>query len=214
MVTIEQKLTLFSKLLNQDIKEEASKKFQDLEKEYEKRMAENKFQTDKEANEIVEQTRKRAETKKVELISHGRLSSKKEMMSLREELINRFLTNLYAKVRVYTQTEGYLEYLNRVIQSLESLRGYENDLIIYLTQEDYNNHRAFIEQKLVNLGIASEHLTFDVSSANILGGLVVKDPALNMRIDESISTLIDEAKDEIVERISLAIGGVGDAANE
>ena len=41
MVTIEQKLTLFSKLLNQDIKEEMDEKLAELEKEFEKKIAEN-----------------------------------------------------------------------------------------------------------------------------------------------------------------------------
>ena len=68
MVTIEQKLTLFSKLLNQDIKEEMDEKFAELEKEFEKKIAENKFAVDKEATEIVEQARRRAETKKVEAV--------------------------------------------------------------------------------------------------------------------------------------------------
>ena len=53
MVTIEQKLTLFSKLLNQDIKEEMDEKFAELEKEFEKKIAENKFAVDKEATEIL-----------------------------------------------------------------------------------------------------------------------------------------------------------------
>ena len=47
MVTIEQKLTLFSKLLNQDIKEEMDEKFAQLEKEFERKIAENKFAVDK-----------------------------------------------------------------------------------------------------------------------------------------------------------------------
>ena len=89
MATIEQKLTLFSKLLNQDIREEANEKLLALDKEYEKLMAENKFETDKQASEIVEQARKQAELKKVERISKGRMASKKEMMLIKEELVGR-----------------------------------------------------------------------------------------------------------------------------
>ena len=72
MVTIEQKLTLFSKLLHQDIKEETDQKFYELEKEYEKISAESKICTDKEAAQIIEQAKRRAESKQIELISKGK----------------------------------------------------------------------------------------------------------------------------------------------
>lgn len=214
MVTIEQKLTLFSKLLNQDIKEEATIKMQALEKEYEKRMAENKFETDKEANELIEQTRKRAELKRVELISKGKLASKKEMMQIREELIDRFMVSLNNKVRSFTDETSYKDYLTKIIEGLDSLKGYENDLVVYLTASDLQNNKAFIEKALVGVGLDAKKLSFEVASEDILGGLIIKDPVLNMRIDESIRTLIDEAKDSIVEKITIAIGEAGDEENE
>lgn len=209
MVTIEQKLTLFSKLLNQDIKEEATIKMQELEKEYDKRMAENKFKTDKEANEIIEQTRKRAELKRVELISKGKLASKKEMMQIREELIDRFMASLNSKVRSFTDEESYKRYLGKIIEGLDSLKGYENNLVVYLTASDLQNNKSFIEKALVGVGVDPKKLSFEVAEEDILGGLVIKDPVLNMRIDESIRTLIEEAKDGIVEKITIAIEEAG-----
>ena len=73
MVTIEQKLTVFSKLLNQDIKEEMDEKFAQLDREYEKRLAESKFEVDRRAAEIVAQARKCAEIKKIEVLSRSKL---------------------------------------------------------------------------------------------------------------------------------------------
>lgn len=214
MVTIEQKLTLFSKLLNQDIKEEANEKFQALEKEYEKKMAENKFETDKEATNIVEQARKRAEIKKIELISKGRMTSKKELMQIKEELITRFLRELEVKIKAFTASEGYEQYLKSVIQDLQALKDYKNTLIIYLTENDLKKKKSFIQQQLVTIGLNASMLQFEQAEEDILGGLIIKDPLLNMRIDESIRTTLEETKDKIVEKISLAIGEAGDIENE
>lgn len=214
MVTIEQKLTLFSKLLNQDIKEEIDKKLNDLEKEYEKRIAENKFATDKEATEIVEQARKRAEIRKVELISKGKLARKKEMMMIKEQLIERFMVALEDKVKVFTTSEEYKAYLQKAIQGLKGLKGYENDLMVYLTKSDYENNKDFIQEALVKVGLKYEKLNFEVATEDILGGLVIKDPVLSMRIDESIRALLDEEKDQIIEKISLTVGRVGEEIHE
>ena len=210
MVTIEQKLTLFSKLLNQEIKEEVDKKFSELEKEYEKRIAENKFAIDKEASEIVEQARRRAEIKKVELLSRGKLASKKEMMMMMEQLMIRFMTALEERIKVFTGTNEYKTYLNQIIQALKSLKSCENDLVIYLTKSDYQYNKEFIKEALIGIGLKSDKLSFEVAEEDIFGGLVIKDLILSTRIDESIRALLEEEKSQIIERISLAIGEVGE----
>lgn len=210
MVTIEQKLTLFSKLLNQDIKEEVDKKFSELEKEYEKRIAENKFAIDKEASEIVEQARRRAEIKKVELLSKGKLASKKDMMMMKEQLITRFMTALEEKIKVFTATNDYRVYLNQIIQELKSLKSWENDLVVYLTKSDYEHNKEFIKEALTGIGLKADKLSFEVSEEDILGGLVIKDLIFSTRIDESIRALLEEEKSQIIERISLAIGEAGE----
>lgn len=210
MVTIEQKLTLFSKLLNQDIKEEVDKKFSELEKEYEKRIAENKFAIDKEASEIVEQARRRAEIKKVELLSKGKLASKKDMMMMKEQLITRFMNALEEKIKVFTATNDYRVYLNQIIQELKSLKSWENDLVVYLTKSDYEYNKEFIKEALAGIGLKADKLRFEVSEEDILGGLVIKDLIFSTRIDESIRALLEEEKSQIIERISLAIGEAGE----
>ena len=43
----------------------------------------------------------------------------------------------------------------------------------------------------------------------MLGGFIIEDPVLRIRIDESIRTLIQDKKDEMIEKISLAMGEVG-----
>lgn len=209
MVTIEQKLTLFSKLLNQDIKEEMDKKFNALEGEYQRRIAENKFLVDKEAAEIIEQARRRAELKKVELISKGKLANKKEMMLVKEELIARFMTALENKIKDFTKTEEYKLYLSKKFQELKSLKGSKNHLEVYLMPSDYEMHQNFIKEGLVKIGLKEDKLSFNLSDQDMLGGFIIEDPVLRIRIDESIRTLIQDKKDEMIEKISLAIGEVG-----
>ena len=163
MVTIEQKLTLFSKLLNHDIKKEEDEKFKELEKEYEKRIAENKFAIDKEAKEVIELARRRAEIKKIELMSRGRMKSKKEAMVIKEQIIMRFMNALEAKIKAFTTTNAYRAYLEKTIQDLESLKGYENDLVIYLTKADYEHNKGFIQEALVKVGLKANKLSFEIA---------------------------------------------------
>lgn len=214
MVTIEQKLTLFSKLLNQDIKEEMDEKFIKLEREYEQRIAESKFNADQEANEIVEQARKRAEIKRVELMSKGRLASKKEMIQVKEEMVEQFISTLQERVKIFTQTAAYLTYLENMIKSLNGLSESSNQLMVYLTSQDYENNQKFITKRLVSNGIDEDKLSFEIAKTPILGGLIIVDTVYNTRIDMSMSTVIEEAKESIINRIIRAIGEVGEVVHD
>lgn len=214
MVTIEQKLSLFSKLLNHDIKKEEDKKFKELEKEYEKRIAENKFAVDKEVDEIIEQSRRRGEIKKIELMSKGRMKCKKEAMAIKEQIIIRFMNTLEEKIKAFTTTHGYTVYLEKTIQNLEGLKDYENNLVIQLTKADYEHNKEFIQENLVKHGLKANKLSFEITTDNILGGIIIIDPVLHTRMDESIRALLEEQKGQIIERISLALGEVGEGTHE
>lgn len=214
MVTIEQKLTLFSKLLNQDIKEEMDEKFIQLEREYEKRMTESKFDTDKEAIEIVEQATRRAEAKKTELISRARLSSKKEMMQVKEEMVEKFMVALREKAAHFVETPAYLTYLEGMINQLDELKNYKKALVVYVTKQDYEQHQQFIKSQLVKLGLDEAKLKMEIATTSILGGLILVDTEDNTRIDMSMSETIAEAKEKIIDKISIAIGEVGEVVHD
>ena len=209
MVTIEQKLTLFSKLLHQDIKDEMEQRFYELEKEYQKDSAESKLRIDKEANDIIEQAKRKAESKKIELISKGRLSSKKETMFTKEKVVDRFMAALENRIKAFILTPPYRAYLNQSISELNSLKGYTNPLVVYVTQYDFEANREFIQNALIEIGISSQKLSFKQIGDEILGGFIIEDSLLNMRIDQSIRAMLEENKDSIVEQITLAIGEVG-----
>lgn len=210
MVTIEQKLTLFSKLLNQEIKEEVDHRLEALEAEYEKRIAENKFAVDKEANEIIEQARRSGEIKKVELLSRGKMASKKSMLLIKEKLMMRFMEALEEKIKQFITSDNYKAYLNEVIEQLNSLNKCENPLVIYLTKYDMTHNQMFIRGALIKQGLKDTQIHFEEADSSILGGLIIEDPLLSTRIDESIRAVIEEEEGQIIERISQIIGEAGE----
>ncbi|MEG1147242.1 MAG: hypothetical protein RSD98_01455, partial [Niameybacter sp.] len=110
MVTIEQKLSLFSKLLQQDIKTEIGDKIESMEKEYEEIMLEHKRKVDKDADDIVEHARKKGEIKRLELISKAKMQTKKQTMFTKEKYIGVFMEHLKARIGVFKRTTEYKAY--------------------------------------------------------------------------------------------------------
>ncbi len=210
MVTLEQKLALFSKLLHQDIKEDIDKKLAELDKEYGKRIAISKDKADKEVNTIIENAMKRAEAKKIELVSKGKIAAKREEMLTKERYINIFMDHLKDKVKIFVQSEPYRIYLKQYLIRFKDLKDYANDLMVYMTAQDYKEHKDYIEEILVSIGLDAEKLKFEVTNDNILGGIIIEDPKLNMRIDESIIVLLEDSKRHIIETVFTTIGEVGE----
>lgn len=210
MVTIEQKLALFSKLLNQGVEEEVEQKKEALDKEYERLMATDKFNIDKEANKIIEEARRKAEVKKIELVSKGRISSKKESMYIREKCIARFMERLINRVEAFIKTSAYETYLIKKIKEIERLKISNEGIEIYLTPYDYTNRQNMIRETFRSAGFDMEKVALKQGDSNLLGGFVIKDQLMNARIDESILALLEESHDYIMAQVTGVLGEVGE----
>lgn len=209
MVTIDQKLSLFSKLLQQDISNEVSEKINELEKEYEIRIKENKEQVDQKAAEIIERAQKRAEIKKVEYISKAHMQTKREYMQAKEKQVSRFMDVLSNQIEAYTATESYGEYLEKLVMGCKELVG-ESDLVVYMTTQDLQRYQEHIVNCFEKLGINKSTLNFKEKDAIMLGGLIIENQMRTMRIDLSIASRMREQKEQIIKRIFEALGEAGE----
>ena len=85
MITIEEKIKLFYKLLNQSMDIHLAEDLNELENSYEFKLEKLKNNVDKEAKEIEEKALKRSEIKRAESISKSKVIIKKDIMALKEK---------------------------------------------------------------------------------------------------------------------------------
>lgn len=209
MVTIEQKLSLFSKLLQQDIKTEIGEKIEGMEKEYDVVMLDHKRKVDNDANDIIEHARKKGEIKRLELISKAKMQTKKESMIAKEKYIGVFIEHLKERIEVFKDTDQYKAYLSHSIKTLDRLKSYETDFIVYMTESDKDKYGEYVLEQITQGGISRDRLSVEVKEESMIGGIILDSPEKNLRIDLSINAVIEDHKDEIVEEIFNAIGEVG-----
>lgn len=209
MVTIEQKLSLFSKLLQQDISGEMSELMGQLEKEYEAKVKEHKQGVDLKAEEIIERAQKRAESKKVEYLSKAHMQTKREYMKAKEKQVNRFMAALSKQVEAYVVTDAYEAYLEKIVVSCKDLNQ-ESALVVYMTPKDLANHQVHVRKSFEKLGVLADQLIFREKDAAMMGGLIIENEQRTMRIDLSIASRIREQKEMIIRRIFEALGEVGE----
>lgn len=200
MVTIEDKLKLFSKLLNQSMDKELTDSIKELEYNYESKIQKYKDEADKEARDIEEKARKKAETKRAESISKSKVIIKKDIMALKEKYYYIFMGKFNEKLNEFIKSAEYKYYLSKLISNLiAEIKGYENKkLIIYLSKNDMDNYSDFINSEIKN------KLNLDVSlktNYDMKGGLIAELEGENLKIDSSLDAVLEDNKTYIMKTI-------------
>lgn len=210
MVTIEQKLSLFSKLLQQDIKDEIGGKLALIEEEYQAKQRLHNEEVDKEARLIVDKAIKRANIKKVEMTSKAKMQTKKQMMLSKEQCVNKCMEKLQNRVVGFVKTKEYQAYLLSGIDAIQALGKVQEQTVIYMTLEDIERYKDLVADRVAQMGIGKDYLRIEVCQTPIIGGIILEVPKENIRMDLSIATLIQDHKSLIVQRVFEAIGQVGE----
>jgi len=207
MVTIEQKLLLFSKLLNQSMDKKYNEDLKKLDMEYEALFNKNKEISDNEALEIEEKAKKQAEMMKTEQISKTKVLVKKEIMNVKEHYFKIFMDNLKKKLIDFKETVNYKTYLSKIVNKLNlELINFGKDfteLRIYLNSEDYNKYSEFINQE-INKEIKNKNITFKILG-DVMGGMIAEIPEYNIRYNLTIDAVLEENESYIMQTLFKAL---------
>ena len=207
MVTIEQKLTLFSKLLNQSMDNEFNEELEKMDEQYTKMLQKSKDEVDREALEIEDRARKQADMKLVEAASKSKVLYKKEKMKLKEKYFERFINNLKTVLSEFVASDKYKNYLGKTINSLnEELNSCSNDydnLTIYLNSQDNSKYSEFIETEIEK---KHEGVNIDFKIVNdIIGGVVLECTENDFKIDFTVNAVLEENESMIMQTLFEAL---------
>lgn len=201
MVTIEQKLELFRKLLNQSMYLKVEEELSKLEKEFQMKVQQTEETIDIAAQEIVDRAKKKAESRHAENTGKSQITMKKEIMSIKEKYLEVFMNNFKGRLEEFIESKEYKTFLYKNILKLNNeLNDYDKlDLNIYLSTKDFNKYRDFIKTELAkNHGVS--FITFD-----IMGGFIAEVPSKGIKYDLSIDTILEDNKAYIMQTLFEAL---------
>ncbi|HBC32395.1 MAG TPA: hypothetical protein DC024_14270 [Clostridiales bacterium] len=207
MVTIEQKLLLFSKLINHSMEKDFKDELKELEKQYSLRSDSSKDEIDAAAQSIEERARKKAEMRRTESLSKQAVNIKRGILLQKEKCYYIFMEKLKSRLTEFVNTEEYKTYLLNLIKKI-NITDENYDWVIYLTESDNKRYSELIKEELKKNNINIEFK----NSYNIIGGLIVIDKDKNTKIDFSIDSVLEDNKTYIMQTIfdALEAGGIGE----
>lgn len=206
MITIEDKLNIFYKIVLEKEKEESLKVLNEIEEKNKAILDKHRERLFKVKDDIIEKSIKNGELKKDELISQEIVEARKRIFTKKEGLLDDLILSLEKKAKDFVNSEEYSQYLldgiGRVLKDIE-----DEAIIIYLKNED----RLGLSGSIAKVGIEiGKKISFENANEDIIGGFIVSDIDKKYLIDESFKGKIEENKYLIGEELYSTLGKAGD----
>jgi|TARA_B100001971_G_C18099202_1_gene487858 vacuolar-type H+-ATPase subunit E/Vma4 len=119
----------------------------------------------------------------------ARLKSKREFLSMREQIINRFIQDFLAKIN--RKSANYKDYLKKILE--ESLGSISGETTVYCNKEDMNT----VNELCNSFGKDKVY----IKPKDIDGGLMFENKS-GERINESLSSRLERIKGELRQNIA------------
>jgi len=196
-------------MIYEKIDEEAKALSDSFNAERERQVDQLKKELEARRGKELDQASKEAGFRANEVTARERAESRKQVMQLRESLIQKTVEDLKNRFRSFTESADYGDFLRehalRTIKTLES-----GSYIIYLAEADLGRYAEAVKSSAAD---ARPDCSFELraAAAAIIGGLVVEDAGRKFMLDGSFSELIEDSRHYAGLRVSELLGQGGAA---
>lgn len=193
MITIEEKLNLFTKLVHEKVEKENREVIVRFENEYGELLNNKRVEFQKIAEELEKNSKEKIEKEKRQRISKAHIQGRKTVLERKNKIYKRAVEDILSYIEIYRNNRSYKEF---IIKSIERVLKNNNIelLSITLTKKDFDILEADI-RKVV--GTSAEILIDD----SIVGGVVIIDKVNNIKYDMSLNNIVEEKSEMIGEKL-------------
>jgi len=198
MTTIEDKISLFSKIIYDKVNEEKEERLKAFNLEAEKRIKVESEKIDEAMQNLQKEVQKKSNVKANRIVAKERLNKQRELLSLKDKLISEALEDVRKKLIEFVSLSEYKPYF------LNMLQGDLKDIVkgnYYLIILKRDNERFQAEIIDILNGYAYGKIEIKISEEDFIGGHLLKDFEGKFKIDNSIYSKLQESKEVIGIRV-------------
>lgn len=195
MITIDEKLKLFTKIVKDKVDKENQSAIDKFNAEYGNLLDKKKAEFKAEGDRIFEEGMKNIDKERLQIMSKARIDEKRVILETRKKIFDEALDDLCQYGETYAKTP---EYKGTVLKDLQSALDEipENSSVeVYITSRDNDSFGDDIKKMLStrNFNIQNDD--------DIIGGFIVIDTEHGIKIDMSFLSKIDISREYIGERL-------------
>ena len=198
--TIEDKISLFTKVVIERIELDFQRKQKKLVEYYENRKTEMIKENEERKGNVVTRAKKDAESKKQQIILKTRSTMHLAVLKKKQEFAERIMGEVKKKTRAFIGTAEYVEFLKEAIKQVLSKFSNDQFVSFSFSRDDIENKREVILQTIKSF---RDEATYKIEVVdNLIGGVFVESGDGRMEIDLTINTILEESNKQAGEILS------------
>jgi V/A-type H+-transporting ATPase subunit E len=198
--TIEDKISLFTKVVIERIELDFQQKQKKLVEYYESRKTTLIKDNEERKRTAVVRATKDAETKKQQMILKTRSAMHLAVLKKRQEFVERIMDEVKKRTRVFIGTVEYVDFLMEAIKQV-LFKFSDGQLVSFsFSRNDIENNREVILNTIKSF---RDEATYKIEAVDsLIGGVFVKSGDDRLEVDFTINTILEESNKLVGEILS------------
>ena len=194
MTTIEDKISLFSKIIYDKLNEEKEERLIAYNDEAVKQINMEKQSIEELRKNLQREVTKRSNIKANEIVAKEKLNKQREVLTLKGNVIKVTLEEIKERLIVFVESEEYKEYFANLFQDiLKEVK--EGSYYAIVLSRDYERFIKEIKD-LVSL-YPNKKIQIKLSEEDFIGGIILKDVEGKFKIDHSLYSKLQDSEELI-----------------
>ncbi|HMM69836.1 MAG TPA: V-type ATP synthase subunit E family protein [Gudongella oleilytica] len=207
MITVEEKLEIFHKIVYREEEEKFQKALKELEEMNLQALEDRRKELESHRDEIVRRKISMAKIERNEAMAKAIEKNKAQLRQKRKDLQDQLLREILKKADQFVDTDEYYEYLceniNKYLKEFEN-----NEVVVYVREKDKESIKGCIKGLVA---VTGKSFVIETMSDDKIGGFVISNSEKTYNIDHSLKTLIEEKEYTIGQRLCLALEKAGES---
>ena len=206
MITVEENLDIFHRIVYRDEEEKFLKTLKELEKQNEQLLVDKQEEMELVRAEIVRRKINQAKVERNEIKSESLEDTKAKLRQKKKELEDDIVKSIIDKAKEFITTKEYGEYLCHNLDKY--LVEFEEEEVVLILRE---NDKLISENCLKKLKTATgKTFIVETMEEEKIGGFLISNKERSFNIDHTLRTLIEEKEYMIGKKLTQALGEVGE----
>lgn len=211
MITVNDKIKLFTKRVVESKLSLYDEKIFNLEKDLEKKIEERKSVFKKEKVRYEMSLLKGIKAEKKQRLSNARSEKKRRLLLKRKEMIDSLLVDVKEYTKEFVLSSEYENYIyNEINKYLNEIK-YMKEIIIYMRKEDLKKYENFIRDIFLKEDIDDSLFEFKEYREKLMGGIIIVKKDGSSKLDLSLDSVIVENREYMGQLIYTLLEETGEA---
>ena len=191
MITVNDKLNLFTKRIIDRQQQEYDSKVESLEVQMLEDLEERKKMLMRDRSRYETTLLKGIKNERSQRLSNARSERKRRLLLKRKEMIDVLLEGVKSYTNDFVHTDEYESYLRNMIEKNQTVIKRVGSFKVYLNERDFK-----FESMLISLfeSLEMECTAIERSKKNIIGGMIILKSDQTTRLDLSLDSVIEDNK--------------------